>query len=214
MPDYKNDVAGMKESITIQSIGLNMGANLIWSRPAHKNEFITTEFRTGMAVNFMKESLIEYYDQSSNSTQSVMYCFVENDIKLNSDLLFRLGGDSKFSMYSGIGANVSSSFNNQLIVFENYGVNPGVMNEYTPSNMQGDRTMYTGKNVVYGRLYIPIGVTMQVLRHLEVSTELKVGRGIEQVVGGNANTFRTGEFSFGLRYNIQKNKAPSILDFI
>ena len=143
-----------------------------------------------------------------------MFCFVENDVKLSAGLIFRVGEDTKFSMYSGLGANISSSFGNELLVFENHTVETGVVNDFTSIDNIGSQNSYTGKSIAYGRLYLPIGVSVKLLRHLEANAELKVGQGVEQVIGGSANTFRTGEFSFGVRYNFKKNKAKSILDFI
>ena len=212
MPDFETKTEGMKQNISYFSVGLNTGVNLTWSQPKMSNSVITTEFRTGAAVNLMKESLISYYGSQGSSKQNVMYCFVENDVKVNSDLLFRLGDHRKFTIYSGIGVNASSSFDNQLIEFNNYNVEEGVINDFSSNSGVLDQNTYKGKNVVYGRAYIPVGASVKLFRHLEASGEVKIGRGIEQVVGGNASTFRTGEFNIGLRYNIQRNKALSIFD--
>ena len=216
MPDYKSKTQGMEENAYMTSIGLTAGANLIWAKPQLSNSLVDVELRTGASINLMKEGLIEYNDRQSNTTESLMYCFVENDIKVGSDMLVRFGDKSKFSFYTGLGVNASGSFNNKLLEFSNYYVNTGVMNEFNPNvmNTPTDQNTYEGKNVLYARAYIPIGVSVKLLRHLEGTMELKLGKGMEQVVGGNATSFNTGEFGFGLRYNIQKNKAWSIFDFI
>ena len=214
MPEYQSKTSSMEKSFQMQAIGLNTGVNLIWAKPQLSNDMLAAELRTGAAINLMKESLIEYHNRESGTRESLMYCFVENDIKFNTDLLFRIGDQSKFSLYSGIGVNASGSFGNELLVFSNYFVNQGVMNEFTPQSSSGEQNTFTGKNVIYARAYIPIGFSMKLFRHFETSAELKLGRGMEQVVGGSASTFKTGDFSFGLRYNIQRNTAPSIFSLL
>ena len=72
--------------------------------------------------------------------------------------------------------------------------------------------VYKGKSVFYQRLYIPIGVDLKIFRHLQGTIEYKIGGGVEEVVGGSVSTFRTGEFNFGMRFNIAKNNVPSTLD--
>ena len=109
----------------------------------------------------------------------------------------------------------SGSFDNDLFVFENF---------YNSRNITGSNNfeslntansvdnVYKGKSVFYQRLYIPIGVDLKIFRHLQGTIEYKIGGGLEEVVGGSVSTFRTGEFNFGMRFNIAKNNVPSILD--
>ncbi|MDB9882230.1 hypothetical protein OAD66_03755 [Bacteroidia bacterium] len=147
-----------------------------------------------------------------NGNTSIMYCFVENDLKVGSDILFRIGDESRFTFYTGAGINASTSFDNSLLVFDNYNVETGVINDFSEAGPNTAQNTYKGKSVVYTRAYIPFGVSLKWFRHLETNMELKAGGGFEQVLGGSASGFKAGEFTVGLRYNIQKHKTPSIFD--
>lgn len=214
MPEYEDEIKGMKENLMYSSGGLHSGVNLSLRSPILNNEVLATEWRVGASVTLLKESLVEYSSTRRNTKKnsSMMYCFVENDVKLSSDILFRFGDESLLTFYTGGGVNVSSSFNNNLQVFQDYSVETGVINDFSEAGANNSQQTYDGKSIAYARAYIPIGLSLKWFRHLESNMEYKFGGGFEQVIGGNATGFKTGEFTIGLRYNIQKNSTPNIFD--
>lgn len=214
MPNYTDATKDMKQNITYSSLGLGTGVNLSYYLPSLTNSTVSAEYRVGASVNLLKESLVDFTSTENDTRETLMYCFVENDVRINSDLLFTLGDHKKFSIYSGVGINASNSFDNELLIFENYDVETGAMNEFIPTTFNSKMQTLEGKSVVYARAYIPMGVKMKVFRHLESSFEVKIGKGFEQVIGGNATSFKTREVSFGLKYNFARNKALSIFDLL
>jgi hypothetical protein len=142
-----------------------------------------------------------------------MYCFVENETRLNTEIVWRVGDQSKVTFYGGLGTNLSGSFSNELYVFDNYYNNRTVTgNNFEAASANSVDQTYEGKSVYYQRLYVPIGVDLKMFGHLQGTIEYKMGGGMEQVIGGKVNTFRTGEFNFGMRFNLEKNNTPNILD--
>lgn len=121
--------------------------------------------------------------------------------------------ESKVTFYAGLGANLSASLANELYVFSDFMNNRSVTgNNFQPMDFNSVQDTYDGKSVFYQRLYVPVGIDIKMFRHLQGTVEYKIGGGMEKVIGGQTNTFRTGEFNFGLRVNIERNNTPSILD--
>jgi hypothetical protein len=87
-------------------------------------------------------------------------------------------------------------------------------NNFEAASDNSIENTFSGKSVMYQRLYVPIGIDLKMFRHLQGTIEYKIGGGLEEVIGGSVSTFRTGEFSFGLRLNIAENNTPSILDYL
>jgi len=202
--EHKNKTQGMTQNVSYSSGGLSAGLNLGFHAPKLSNEFISSSLRFGGSVNLFKESLIDFHNHQApkNETSSMMYCFIENEAKLSSDLLFEIKANRILSLYSGFGLNASGSFGNQLLIFEDHNVNPGVVNEFTPNGgVNENKQTISGKNVIYTRAYIPMGFNLKLYKNLESTFEVKLGRGIEKVIDGKLSGFKTREVSLGLKYN-------------
>lgn len=215
---FTDDLSAMDESsVFYSSIGGNIGGQLLFTAPSLGNETFIPEVRIGMFMTLGKEAVVEYWGSQSptSSLNSLMYCFVENEAKFNGEIVWRVGDTKKVTFYGGLGANVSGSFGNELFVFDDYLNNRTLTgNNFEQANFNSVQNSYEGKSVFYQRLYIPIGVDLKMFRHLQGTIEYKVGGGLEEVAGGSVSTFRTGEFNFGMRYNIAKNNTPSIIDVL
>ncbi len=186
---------------------------MLFIAPTLGNESLIPEVRLGGSVTMGKEAIVEYSNLAQdNSYTSRMYCFVENETKLNAEIVWRDFDQQKITVYGGFGANLSASFNNDLYVFDNF-TNSRTFtgNNFETMDMWNSQdNVFEGNAVFYQRIYFPIGIDIKILRHLQATAEYKFGRGMEQVIGGNLNTFTSGEFNFGLRYNIANNNTPSI----
>ena len=215
---FSADLSNMSESsVFYSSIGGNIGGQLLFTAPRLGSTLLVPEVRIGASMTMGKEAIVDFSNNNipNNEISSLMYCFVENELKLNTEVVWRYKDQSKITFYGGFGVNASGSFDNDLFVFENF---------YNSRNITGSNNfeslntansvdnVYKGKSVFYQRLYIPIGVDLKIFRHLQGTIEYKIGGGLEEVVGGSVSTFRTGEFNFGMRFNIAKNNVPSILD--
>ncbi|MGB0850918.1 MAG: hypothetical protein ACPGTP_06710, partial [Bacteroidia bacterium] len=217
---FTEDLSSMNEgSVYYSSLGGNLGAQVLFTAPKLGNENLVPEVRFGMSMVLGKEAVVEFDDGLNSHTffsnNSLMYCFVENETKFNAEIVWRVNDTKKVTFYSGLGANVSGSFANELYVFRDYLNNRTISgNNFEAASDNSIENTFSGKSVMYQRLYIPIGVDLKMFRHLQGTIEYKIGGGVEEVIGGSASTFRTGEFNFGMRLNIAKNNTPSILDYL
>ena len=223
---FNDDLSEMEEgSIYYSSLGGNIGTQVLFNAPTLGTDLLIPEVRFGVSMTMGKEAIVDYssaqynwdpYSVNSTDYNTLMYCFVENETKLNAEVVWRLGDQKKVTFYGGIGANLSASFNNDLFVFDNYfNSRTAVSNNFEPrSGFNSNENVFDGKSVFYQRMYVPIGLDLKMFRHLQGTIEYKIGGGMEQVVGGSVNTFRTGEFNFGMRFNLEKNNTPSILDYL
>lgn len=212
---FSADLSGMQEGhVFYSSIGANMGGQVLFTAPKLGNELLIPEVRFGVSMLMGKEAIVDFYNNSSADVNSLMYCFVENETRFSGEIVWRVYDQSRVTFYGGVGTNLSASFGNELYVFSNY-INDRstTSNNFQPiPDLNTAENTFDGKSVVYQRLYIPLGLDFKMLRHLQGTVEYKVGAGVEQVVGGDVSTFRTGEFNFGMRFNIERNNTPSILD--
>ena len=177
-------------------ISLSLDANEDLSIQVHPDKKIAQQIGNGARCK------TEAWYTMHTEPNSMMYCFIENEAKLSSDLLFELKTSRTISIYSGVGINTSASFNNKLLIMEDYDVNLGVVNEFTPNGgVNENKLTLAGKDVIYTRAYLPMGVNLKLYKNLASTFEVKLGYGLEKVVGGNLSGFRTREVSFGLKYN-------------
>jgi hypothetical protein len=223
---FTDDLSEMEEGrVFYSSLGGNIGTQLLFTAPSLGTDVLVPEVRFGVSMTLGKEAVVDYsnsknnydpYSTSSTDYNSLMYCFVENETKLNAEIVWRVGDQKKVTFYGGIGTNLSASFDNDLFVFDNYFNNrTPVSNSFEAQNgFNSTENVFKGKSVFYQRLYIPIGVDLKMFKHLQGTIEYKLGGGLEEVMGGSVSTFRTGEFNFGMRFNIEKNNTPSILDYL
>lgn len=216
---FNEDLSGMEGGQVIySSFGANVGGQVLFTAPRLGNDLLISEVRFGVAMILGKEAIVDFYDnnpttQTNRDYNSLMYCFVENETRLSSEIVWRVLDESKITFYAGLGANLSASLANELYVFSDFMNNRSVTgNNFQPMDFNSVQDTYDGKSVFYQRLYVPVGIDIKMFRHLQGTVEYKIGGGMEKVIGGQTNTFRTGEFNFGLRVNIEMNNTPSILD--
>ena len=211
---FMGDLSGMEEgSIFYSSVGSNLGGQILFTAPSLGNETFIPEVRIGASMLLGKEAIVDYFDNNNSATNSLMYCFVENETRFSGEVVWRMLDQSRVTLYGGVGANLSASFGNELFVFENYFNNRAVAsNDFQPVDFNSVQNTFDGKSVFYQRLYFPFGLDFKMLRHLQGTVEYKFGGGLEQVVGGEVSSFRTGEIQFGMRFNLARNNTPSILD--
>ncbi|PCJ67412.1 MAG: hypothetical protein COA58_03575 [Bacteroidetes bacterium] len=223
---FTDDLRNMEESeIFYSSLGGNIGTQLLFTAPSLGNEKFIPEVRLGLSMTLGKEAIVDYtnssfnfdpYSTSSTDYNSLMYCFVENETRVNAEVVWRVGDQKKVTFYGGLGTNISASFDNDLFVFDDYYNNRTFAgNNFEAGNgFNSTESVFKGKSVFYQRLYIPIGLDLKMFKHLQGTIEYKLGGGLEEVVGGAVSTFRTGEFNFGMRLNIAQNNTTSILDYL
>jgi hypothetical protein len=208
---FNQDLSQKEESIYFSSGGVQNGAQIILT-PTDDNKLSNIgkpELRLGIQSVMGKEALVEYYDRSTQNVtaqEDIMYCFVENEVRTSAEILWAFGED-RYRFYTGLGSNISGSFGNDLFIFTNFSnARDWSGNNFMEADISADQVVTDGKSVVYSRFYVPMSASMLLLNRFEVSATYAFGVGVEKVIQGDANTFRTGQFTIGLQYNFHQNK--------
>lgn len=202
---FQYDLSGLREDPWSATAGYNLNAQFILSNPENSR---LPELRLGAGATVWKEAVVDYSSGSNNrlSSSEVMYCFVENELNVSAELIWRTSGN-RFTAYGGLGSNMSASISNTLFLFEYYQYSgmPG-NSTFTPFDEESGMKEWKGKNVMYARAYVPLGASIKLFSHAELTVEQRLGFGAAGVLDGSqANVLFNASTNFGIRYNFAGN---------
>ena len=201
---FQIDFGAFDEYVWTGSAGYTVSGQMVFA-PSNKKG---PELRIGVGATLGKESLIDYTDaQTPYSYSDFMYCFLENEVGGSAELIWRKSS-TRFSAYAGLGASAMVGLNNKLYFFQNYFYSgrPGY-SEFSNSP-NGIDNEFKGYSTIYSRAYAPLGVSVKVFRHLELTFEQRLGMGVDAVTNWNdINLLFNSATTFGLRYNLERYKG-------
>jgi hypothetical protein len=206
---FKEDLSSLTEDAWSATAGYNLLAQLVMSDPDNSTR---PELRLGVGATIWKEAVVDFQDEDNYASVSdLMYCFVENEVNVSAELLWRKSA-YRFSAYAGVGANAAASLSNTLYLFRyvEYSGRPG-NSTFTETTSDGIEE-WRGKNVVYARAYAPLGLSIKLFKHMELTFEQRLGIGAASVTDGSqANILFNATTNFGLRYNFAVDQSPRFL---
>lgn len=211
---FELDLSGLNEYVWKSNAGYSMDAQFIFGDRENES---APELRIGLGTVIGKESVIDYNNYGATGyypgSTGYMYCMIENEFRGSAELVWRRTF-RRVSSYVGVGANASASVGNELYLFTNYlyGGRPGT-SEFTRADILGTQEEFAGNSALFVRGYVPLGVSLHVLNHLEFTAEKRIGVGVETLLNGaDRNSMVTGSLMFGVRYNIVPHKTTSLIN--
>jgi|GEM_PF-6063044 len=201
------DLSQFSADVWTATAGCNLNGQLAF----HTELKGSPELRLGLGAVLQREAVIDFQDKSNGLAESYMYCFVENELTSNAELIWRkqMG---RFAVYGGVGANAAGSFNNTLYRFQNYMFSGRPGNSTFSPTEEGITDEWSGKDVLYLRAYLPLGFSFQLMDHLELTYEQRFGFGVEALIGAQeSNHMLVSATNFGIRYNFQEHATESLI---
>ncbi len=150
------------------------------------NRNFNQELRLGLSMTLDRELMLDYYGFDENRQRhNLTYCLVENEFMVSATYLFKKHIGRHISVYAGPGANIGTTFDNQMLAW-------GSDIEFFDSKASAS---------IYTRLYGEAGLSLRVLKGITFTAETQLGVGMQIVHGGKNNIVSsTNAISLGLQY--------------
>ena len=196
----ERDLQGLEEDISTIAYGLAFYANasfapLDFSKGTYRND---RELRLGIGLHAGKEAMLTYRNETTDT--SIVYCNVQSEFSIEGAYLFKGQWGRKFHYYYGVGANIGTTFHNEMMLIAGRYFGP----DDHPSTQESDVNnidFYAAKQVSYSRLYIPYGISYSLGTDLKVGFDFRTGIGVQKIEGEEANFIqKTGAFVIGAKY--------------
>ncbi len=166
------------------------------------------EYRLGLMTAWGKEALISYSKEEDVSpgktlNSSIMYCDVENEVALQTAVLFKKSYGKQIQGYVGLGGSVSSTFHDRmLLIFSQHYTYEDPENVPFEEQDPGYETLtYRAKHGMYFRGYIPVGLSVNFYDVGAFFTEGRIGAGFHQLTGGSSYLIKKSvSFNAGIKF--------------
>lgn len=206
--NYDRDLNGFQLDNEGSIFGLSIGVNISLVPFNEKRGFYNTnqEFRLGINLFTLREAMVTYSkDFSYNDTsvtQSGLYCLIDKEMSLTASYRYRLRL-GPLSIYGGVGGSLGTS--RSEFIFSESTVKTFVeyTNQYVSTNENID-SRDPARRVFYGRLYIPMGISAQTSKKMEIGIETTKGIGFQGAFGHRANFIESSSgWYFTMRYTFK-----------
>ena len=197
----QRDLAGFDEEIHAKAVGASANFNFGFVKPDLRklNRTREKEIRFGVGFHSPREAMITYKNEFTDT--SIVYCNIQGEISLDFAYLFKGMWGKRFQYHYGLGANVASSYNNQMMIIHGKYFGP----EEHPSEQEffEENTEYfDGKAVYFARAFVHAGIGYKFGKRWISGINWRKGVGWQFVEDGNTNFLRgTSSFVLSLKYH-------------
>lgn len=151
---------------------------------------VSRELRVGTRMLFDREAMVSYdfeeaIDQGTYR-EHLVFCLVDNEIAGDATVIWRKQG-KRFSIYSGVGAVLGTTFNSELLRIRNAAMytNEDIPELADVEEIESITESFASKNSGFARVQVPVGVQVHA-GPLAIGLELRLGAGAHTVYGGKS----------------------------
>lgn len=185
------DIADMQQvGYVSNTTGANLNLSAQFVRVAEAAPVSRYEaIETTLGLHFGREVMIDYYQNDpavycgfgnlESCYSNLTYCDLSNEINVSAAYKRGVSFFNTLNIYTGLGAGVGTTMASQLMIFGN---------RYIANNSDEEVYEYVDERYslnesVTGRVYIPIGGELVVMKKLRLTAETRLGVGYSHAIG-------------------------------